>query len=85
MKIFSSEIDDIIIDTRDGSSSRYHAGAISTNMKQLSSGIIDAFVKSVIKRTDPPVTGLDGINTLACLEAAGKSSISGTWQKVELF
>jgi predicted dehydrogenase len=54
-------------------------------MKQLSSGIIDAFVKSVIKRTDPPVTGLDGINTLACLEAAGKSSISGTWQKVELF
>ncbi len=84
MKIFASELDDIVVDSRDGSSARYHVGGISTNTKQISSGIIDAFVTSVKERTEPPVTGLDGRNTLACLEAAGKSSESGLWQKVDL-
>lgn len=85
MRIFASDTDDILIHSRDGSVTRYQSGAISTNTRQLSSGIIDAFVQSVIERTTPPVTWLDGYNTLACLEAAGKSSISGTWQTVDIF
>lgn len=84
MKIFSSEYDDIIIDLQDGTNSRYHVGAMSTNTKQLNSGIIDAFIAAVKERTMPPVTGIDGRNTLACLEAAGKSSLHGTWQLVDL-
>ncbi|MHB8129369.1 MAG: Gfo/Idh/MocA family protein [Mobilitalea sp.] len=84
MKIFASELDDIVIDSRDGTSSCYRVGAISTNRNQMNSGIIDAFITSVKERTEPLVSGLDGRNTLACLEAAGKSSESGTWQKVDL-
>lgn len=84
MKIFASELDDIVVDSHDGTSSHYHVGAISTNANQLSSGIIDAFLAAVADRTEPPVTGLDGRNTLACLEAAGISSEKATWQKVDL-
>ncbi len=63
---------------------RYHIGAISTNSKQIYSGIIDAFLTSIRNRIEPPITGIDGRNTLACLEAAWRSSENGTWQQVDL-
>jgi len=80
MKIFASELDDIAIDLRDGTNVRHHVSPMSTNTNQLKSGVIDAFVKTVINKTQPPVTGIDGKNTLACLEAARKSSETGEWQ-----
>ena len=72
MKIFASELDDIVVDLRDGTSARHHVSPMSTNANQLSSGIIDAFVETILRGGEPPVTGLDGRNTLACLEAAKK-------------
>lgn len=85
IRIFATDTEDILIHSRDGSCARYQTGAISTNTRQLRSGIIDAFVQSVVEHTTPPVTWLDGYNTLACLEAAGISSTNGTWQKVALY
>ena len=84
MKIFASELDDIVVDLRDGTSARHHVSSMSTNTNQLSSGIIDAFVDTVLNGTVPPVTGLDGRNTLAALEAARKSSAKKSWVKVDL-
>lgn len=84
MKIFASELDDIVVDLRDGTSARHHVGRMSTNTNQLSSGIIDAFADTILHGTEPPVTGLDGRNTLACLEAARQSSAVGGWVKVDL-
>ncbi len=84
MKIFASELDDIVVDLRDGTSARHHVSPMSTNTAQLASGIIDAFIKTILEGGEPPVTGLDGRNTLACLEAAKKSSEAGTWVEVDL-
>lgn len=84
MKIFASELDDIVVDFRDGTSARYHVSPISTNTNQISSGIIDAFAQALLHRAEPPVTGLDGRNTLACLEAAQQSSAAGGWVKVSI-
>lgn len=84
MKIFTHEGDDIIIELKDGTDARYHIGAISTNTKQVGSGIIDAFLYTIKNQTEPPISGLDGRNTIACLEAAEKSSRTGTWQLVHL-
>ena len=84
MKIFASELDDIVVDLRDGTSARHHVSPMNTNTNQLSSGIIDAFVDTVLNGTVPPVTGLDGRNTLAALEAARKSSAKKSWVKVDL-
>lgn len=84
MKILASDQNDISVDLQDGSSSQYHAGGISTNQNQLASGIIDAFIHTILTGEEPPVTGLDGRNTLACLEAAKKSSELGVWTTVDL-
>ncbi len=84
MKIFASELDDIVVDLRDGTSARHHVGRMSTNANQISSGIVDAFIETIQTGGTPPVTGLDGRNTLACLEAAKKSSETGTWVEVDL-
>lgn len=84
MKIFPGGPDDIVIDYYDGTSARYQIGAISTNANQLNSGIIDAFLKAIIEGIKPPVSGRDGRNTLACLEAAVRSSAEGKWEKVDL-
>lgn len=83
MKIFATELDDIVVDLRDGTSARHHVSPMSTNTNQLSSGIIDAFVAALVNGTRPPVTGMDGRNTLACMEAAKRSSAAGTWVEVE--
>lgn len=84
MKIFASELDDIVVDLRDGTMARYHVGGISTNADQLSSGVIDAFIQTLLTDRQPPVTGLDGRNTLAFLEAARKSSAAGAWVEVDV-
>lgn len=84
MKIFASELDDIVVDLRDGTSARHHVSRMSTNTDQISSGVIDAFIHALVFKEEPPVTGLDGRNTLACLEAARVSSVSGKWVSVEL-
>jgi len=82
MRIFASERGDIVVDLRDGTSVHYHISPMSTNTNQLSSGIIDAFIEAVLNGTEPPVTGIDGRNALACLEAARKSFVTGTWVKL---
>ena len=84
MKIFASELDDIVVDLSDGTSARHHVSRMSTNDNQLSSGIIDAFIETILTGGEPPVTGLDGRNTLACVEAAKKASAAGTWVEVDL-
>ncbi len=82
MKIFSSETDDIVIQLEDGTDTRLNAGGISTNKEQLNSGIIDAFVDTVLGYRELLVEVRDGRNTLACLEAARLSAESGQWVKV---
>ncbi len=84
MKIFATGMEDIVVEFRDGTCAKYQVSGISTNTHQLPSGIIDAFIKTILQGGEPPVTGLDGYNTLACLEAAGSSSRSGSWVNVNL-
>lgn len=84
MKIFASELDDIVVELRDGTSARHHVSPMSTNDNQLSSGVIDAFVAALQEGACPPVTGLDGRNTLAAMEAAKRSSQTGKWECVDL-
>lgn len=82
MKIFSSETDDIVIQLEDGTDTRLNVGGISTNKEQLNSGIIDAFVDTVLGYRELLVEVRDGRNTLACLEAARLSAESGQWVRV---
>lgn len=82
MKIFGDYTDDIVLEMRDKTLVKYHVGAISTNEQQLSSGVIDEFINAIQENRSPIVTGIDGHNTLAVLQAGVESSKSQQWVSV---
>lgn len=83
MKIFGDFADDIVVELRDDTRVKYQVGAISTNEKQLKSGIIDDFVDAIRTGREPTVTGVDGHNTLAVIVTANRSAQERRWLKVE--
>ena len=82
MKIFASELDDIVVEMNDGVSVKYHVSKMSSNTLQLNSHIIDAFIEGLLTHEELTVTSIDGRNTLLCLLAARASSETGKWVKV---
>ena len=71
--------DDIVLELRDGTTVKYHVGAISTNQQQLKSGVIDEFIAAITENRTPIVTGIDGHNALAVIVTALQSAKGGKW------
>lgn len=82
MKIFGDYADDIVLEMRDHTTVKYKVGAISTNENQLRSGVIDEFIDAIQEGRTPIVTGIDGHNTLAVIEAGMCSAEKQQWVKV---
>ena len=78
MKIFGDFDADILIEKRDGIVVKYSVGGISTNKSQLKSGVIDEFIAAIVEERKPIVTGIDGHNTMAVIEAGVISNRKGT-------
>jgi predicted dehydrogenase len=55
----------------------YQLGKKSTNVEQLSSGVMDAFVDALVTGQTVPITGEDGYKALEIVMAAKKSADSG--------
>src|SRR5690606_7749247 len=53
IKIGTDPVDQVIVELRDGTVNRYNVGAIATNTKQTTSGVIDAFVDCLVNDTQP--------------------------------
>jgi len=83
MKIGTHPDDQVIVELRDGSVERYKVGAISTNEKQLASGVIDAFIHSIRTNTPPSISGEEGAKSLAVILAAMESQETGRIVKVK--
>lgn len=83
MKIYGDYADDIVLEMRDGTVVKYSVGKMSTNTNQLKSGVIDEFVAAIRENRKPLVTGIDGYNTLAVIEAGVQSSKEQTWVEVQ--
>lgn len=82
MKIFGDYSDDIVVELRDRSRVKFDVGEISTNTKQLKSGVIDEFIAAITEHRPPLVTGRDGHNTLAVIVSAVESAQKGQWLPV---
>jgi UDP-N-acetylglucosamine 3-dehydrogenase len=68
---------DIIIDY-DHERAEYHkTGKKSTNVEQVKSGIIDAFVDCIVNDTEPLIPGIEGYKALETVVACLESSSSG--------
>lgn len=79
MKIGTHPDDQVIVELRNGTIERYKVGAIATNEKQTSSGVIDAFLDSILSGTKPSISGEEGLKSLnvilACLDSQETGSI----------
>lgn len=83
MKIFGDYADDIVLEMRDQTTVKYHVGGVSTNANQQFSGVIREFASSIAEGRRPLVTGVDGHNTLAVIDAGVRSAREKTWVDVE--
>ncbi|MFB9330166.1 Gfo/Idh/MocA family protein [Paenibacillus aurantiacus] len=77
MKIGTHPDDQVIVELRDGTIEKYKVGAISTNDKQESSGVIDAFITSITTNTPPSISGEEGLKSLKVILAAFESQATG--------
>lgn len=77
MKIGTDPNDQVIVELVDGSVEKYKVGAISTNEKQTTSGVINAFINSLETNTPPSISGEEGRKSLRVILAAFESQDTG--------
>ncbi|WDF52076.1 Gfo/Idh/MocA family oxidoreductase [Paenibacillus sp. KACC 21273] len=73
MKIGTDPDDQVIVELRDGTVEKYRVGAISTNEKQEVSGVVDAFIESIVTNTPPSISGEEGKKSLSVILSAFQS------------
>ncbi|OPG95094.1 dehydrogenase [Chryseobacterium mucoviscidosis] len=77
MKIGTVEGDEVIVELTNGTVKTYKVGAMATNEKQVPSGVIDAFVESIVTQTPPSISGEEGLRSLQVILAAFESEKTG--------
>ncbi|WP_411343370.1 Gfo/Idh/MocA family protein [Paenibacillus sp. WLX1005] len=77
MKIGTDPVDQVIVELRDGTVERYQVGEISTNEKQVTSGIVDEFIGSITNNVAPTISGEEGRKSLNVILAAFRSQEEG--------
>jgi predicted dehydrogenase len=68
LKIYHDPNAPLIIEKRDGSIKRYDLESIQTNDNQTNTGVIDAFINSILHDVEPPVTGEQAVASLRVVE-----------------
>jgi len=76
MRIGTDPVDQVIVEKKDGSVERYQVGAIATNEEggQVHSGVIDAFVNSILGDKPVLIPGEEGYQALKVVLAAIESA-----------
>jgi predicted dehydrogenase len=77
MRIGETSGDKVVVELRNGNVDTYQVGAIATNEKQTFSGVIDAFVASIVTQTPPSISGEEGSKSLKVILAAFESQETG--------
>lgn len=77
MRIGETSGDKVVVELRNGNVDTYQVGAIATNEKQTFSGVIDAFVTSIVTQTPPSISGEEGSKSLKVILAAFESQETG--------
>jgi len=72
----------VIVDYRDGSREMHKVGEMATNTKQVASGIIDMFTKSIATNTPPEIDGMEGYRSLDVILTAMEAAKTGQTKKI---
>jgi len=54
----------LVVDYKNGERELHKVGEMSTNTKQVASGVIDSFTKSILKNEAPAIDGMEGYKSL---------------------
>lgn len=83
LEIATSPEFSVVVRFKDGTSEHYKTGAIATNTKQVSSGVIDEFVDAILKDRRPLVDGPDALRSLKVILGAFESARTGKTVKID--
>jgi len=72
----------VIVDYRNGERELHKVGEMSTNLKQVASGIIDLFTKSIATNTPPEIDGMEGYKSLDVILTAMDAAKAGKTLKI---
>lgn len=72
----------VVVDYRNGERELHKVGEIATNIKQVASGIIDSFTKSIATNTPPEIDGVEGYRSLDVILTAMESAKEGRTLKI---
>lgn len=83
IKIANDPKYDVVLEMIGGESIYYKTGGISTNTNQLTSGVIDSFIYSIINNEKPDISGEEGYKSLIVIEACITSSKESRWVTID--
>jgi UDP-N-acetylglucosamine 3-dehydrogenase len=72
----------VIADYRNGEREMHKVGEMSTNIKQVPSGIIDLFTKSIQEKKPPEIDGMEGYRALDVILTAIEAGKAGKMAKI---
>jgi len=80
VRVYDNDVYSVEIEYRNGERAYFKVGAIQTNtdLVQASSGVIDAFVESIVTKSAPAVTYQDAIGIMRAIFACVQSSKDGS-------
>jgi UDP-N-acetylglucosamine 3-dehydrogenase len=82
LRMAEDPADQVVVQLADGTVEKYQVGAVATNEKQVSSGVIDQFIDSIISQTKPSISGEEGLKSLEVVLAMIESSETNTIVKL---
>lgn len=73
----------VIVNFRNGDKEMYKVGEMSTNVKQVPSGVIDLFTQCIQTKKPPEINGLEGYNSLNVILTAMEAAAAGQIVKIK--
>ncbi len=83
MRLYDDQEYAVKIIYADGTKTNYQIDKIQTNDNQLSSGVIDLFVKSLVENTPPEISGESVLSAMKAVFASIESSKTGKTIRIE--
>lgn len=72
----------VVVSYSNGDRELHKVGEMSTNVKQVASGIIDAFTQSILSNTPPQIDGMEGYKSLDVILTAMEAGHQGRILKI---
>lgn len=72
----------VVVEYRNGEREFHKVGAVATNTRQVSSGVIDSFTESILARKKPLIDGMEGYRALDVILTAMEAAKAGRFKKI---